>query len=159
MKKIIVIGGGFAGSYIAKKLEKKFEVILIDAKEYFEFTPGILRTLVEPEHAKKIQILHKDYLKNCRIILGKVKDIRGNFVLANKEKIFFDYLAICAGSGYNAPFKEGVVIATRAKTLQNHSASLERAKNILIIGGGLVGVELAGEICWKYGGIVKFLQH
>lgn len=151
MKKVIVIGGGFAGSYIAKKLEKKFEVTLIDAKEYFEFTPGILRTLVEPRHVKKVQILHKDYLKNCDIIVGKVREIESNFVLANKEKIFFDYLAICAGSGYNAPFKEGVVIATRAKTLQKYSKSLERAKNILIIGGGLVGVELAGEICWKYG--------
>lgn len=150
MKKVVVIGGGFAGSQIAKKLQKKFEVTLIDAKEYFEFTPGILRTLVEPEHAKKVQILHKDYLRNCRIILGKVKSIKDNFVFVNGEKIFFDYLAICAGSGYNAPFKEGVVIATRAKTLQDHSASLERAKNVLIIGGGLVGVELAGEICWKY---------
>ena len=68
MKKIIVIGGGFAGSYIARKLEKDFDVILIDSKDYFEFTPGILRTIVESEHIKKIQILHTHYLKRAVIV-------------------------------------------------------------------------------------------
>ena len=34
MKKIVIIGGGFAGSHIARNLEDKFEVILIDSKNY-----------------------------------------------------------------------------------------------------------------------------
>lgn len=150
MKTVIVIGGGFAGSYIAKKLEKKFDVTLIDTKDYFEFTPGVLRTIVEPEHIKKIQIMHSDYLKKAEIIIGEVKEITKEFVMVKGKKLNFDYLAICAGSSYNVPFKEGVVIATRAKTLWKHSSDLKNAEKILIIGGGLVGVELAGEICWKY---------
>lgn len=150
MKRVIVIGGGFAGSYIAKKLENKFDLTLIDNKEYFEFTPGILRTIVEPEHIKKIQILHSKYLKKARIVIGSVDEVGRGFVKVNGKKLDFDYLAICAGSSYNVPFKEGVVIATRAKTLWEYSSHLKDAKNVLIIGGGLVGVELAGEICWKY---------
>ena len=37
-KTVVIIGGGFAGSVAAKKLESKFNVILIDKKKYFEFT-------------------------------------------------------------------------------------------------------------------------
>ena len=36
MKKVLIIGGGFAGSIITKKLENKFDVTLIDSKDYFE---------------------------------------------------------------------------------------------------------------------------
>ena len=42
MKKLIILGGGFAGAKIAKALENIYDVILIDSKDYFEFTPGIL---------------------------------------------------------------------------------------------------------------------
>ena len=49
------------------------------------------------------------------------------------------------------PIKEqNVVIASRAKHLQQSSKKLEKAKNIRIIGGGLVGIELAAEICTYY---------
>ena len=62
MKKIVVIGGGFAGSYIARELQKDFNVVLIDRKDYFEFTPGILRCLVEPEHLKNIKKIYHFYI-------------------------------------------------------------------------------------------------
>src|SRR3989338_1455974 len=101
MKKVVVIGGGFAGSLIARKLQKDFEVTLIDTKPYFEFTPGILRTIVEPEHYKSIQVGHKDYLK-AKIIVGHVKKIEEDFVHVDGKKLPYDYLAICSGSRYNA---------------------------------------------------------
>lgn len=152
MKRIIVIGGGFAGAHIAKELEKDFNVILIDSKDYFEFTPGILRTIVEPEHIKKIQILHTHYLKRAKVIVGCVKTINNNYiVLDNKEKIQFDYLAICSGSSYNVPFKEkNIIKVTRAKNLRECYDTLCKAKRVLIIGGGLVGIELAAEIQTHY---------
>lgn len=152
MKKVIVIGGGFAGSLAAKKLEKKFELTLIDTTDYFEFTPGILRTIVEPWHLGKIQVLHKDYLKKAKIIVGKVDEIARDFVRVGKKKMDFDYLVICSGSNYSLPIKEQeVLIVSRAKNVRKASEKLAGAKRVLIIGGGLVGVELSAEICmhWK----------
>ena len=67
MKKLVIIGGGFAGSLIAKNCENYFDTTLIDSKDFFEFTPGILRTIVQPSHAKKIQVLHKEYLKKTKV--------------------------------------------------------------------------------------------
>lgn len=151
MKNAIVIGGGFAGSLAAKKLEKKFNVTLIDTKNYFEFTPGVLRSIVKPEHVKKIQVLHSHYLQRAKIIIGKVEEVTKKYVSVNKRKIHFDYLVISSGSAYNSPFKEQrIVIATRADHLRNYHDELCKAKKILIIGGGPVGVELAGEIYWRY---------
>lgn len=151
MKKVVVIGGGFAGSYIARRLEKDFDTTLIDSKDYFEFTPGILRTIVEPEHIRKIQVLHTHYLRRSKVIVGCVDVIAKDYIILENKKIYFDYLVICSGSSYNVPFKEkNVVNVARAKHLRDCYKELCEAKKVLIIGGGLVGIELAAEICTHY---------
>jgi len=153
MKKVVIIGGGFTGTQCAMILQKNknFDVTLIDNKPYFEFTPGILRTILEPEHEKKIQAVHKNYLKKSKVINGDVTEISNKQVRIKKEAYEFDYLVITSGSSYDSPIKEeGLIPATRAKELAMYHGNLERAKKVLIIGGGLVGVELAGEICTHY---------
>src|SRR3989344_6506176 len=147
MKKLVILGGGFAGAKIAKALENKFETTLIDRKDYFEFTPSILRAIINPHHLKKIQILHTHYLNKTRIITDCVTEISLNKVKTKNHTFNFDYLIIASGSSYNTPFKEkDVVIATRGNKLRNYNSNLEKSKSITIIGGGLVGIELAGEI-------------
>jgi len=151
MKRVVIIGGGFAGSIVAKSLQDEFEVILFDTKEYFEFTPGILRSIVEIEHFGKVQIMYKEYLKKTKIITEEVRNVDGKYVYYSGKKIMYDYLVICSGSSYKAPIKEqDVVFATRAKNLIDAHNKLLKAKDIVIIGGGLVGVELASEIVCKY---------
>ena len=152
MKKLVIIGGGFAGTHIAKSLEQNFKTTLIDTNDYFEFTPGILRTIVEPNHLKKIQSLHKNYLKKTKIIVGCAIEVGNDYILIDKKsKIGFDYLVICSGSHYNKPIKEqNIVYADRSKSLEASSKMLFNSKNVLIIGGGLVGVELAAEIITRF---------
>lgn len=152
MKKLIIIGGGFAGTLIAKKLENSFETVLIDNKDYFEYTPGILRTIVEPKILKKIQVLHNHYLFKTQIIKACIKKFNDNeIILDNNNKLKFDYLVIASGTSYSLPIKEDNIIkATRAKHLLEHHKKLQEAKIITVIGGGLVGVELASEIIEKY---------
>ncbi len=150
MKKLIIIGGGFAGIAVAKHLENDFAVTLIDLTDYFEFTPGILRTLVEPEHLAKIHFHYSSYLEKSRLITGEVKKICDHQVWVNDQVLDFDYLLISSGSSYESPIKEGVVITARAKNLIESNQKLEGAKKVLIVGGGLVGVELAGEIIERY---------
>ena len=151
MKKVIVIGGGFAGSLAAQELEKDFDVTLIDTKNYFEFTPGILRTIIEPEHIKRIHVSHTHYLKKTKVVLGKAGKISEKKVRVNDRNYSYDYLVICSGSSYNFPIKGGgVVMADRMRDLTECHSKLESSSKILIVGGGLVGVELAGEICNKY---------
>ncbi len=151
MKKLVIIGGGFAGSKIAKTLENEFDVTLIDNKDYFEYTPSILEAIVDPECMKDIRVLHTSYLKKAQVVVGKVKKISDKKVSVNNKKIPFDYLVIASGSSYSFPFEgHDAVLTKRADELREHCNSLCSAKKILIIGGGFSGVELAGEIAVKY---------
>jgi NADH dehydrogenase FAD-containing subunit len=47
--RLAIIGGGFCGAMLARefKRRKDVEVMLFDRKSYFEFTPGILKWLIE----------------------------------------------------------------------------------------------------------------
>ncbi len=151
MKKLVVLGGGFAGSKIAKTLENEFDVTLIDNKDYFEYTPGILEAIVDPECMKSIRVLHTGYLEKAQIVIGNVKKISDKEVFVGNKKIPFDYLVIATGSQYSFPFKgHDAVLTKRADELRGHCNSLSTAKKILIIGGGFSGVELAGDIVVKY---------
>ncbi len=151
MKKIVIIGGGFVGSYCARKLEKDFEVTLIDTRDYFEFTPSVLRILVEPDHLDKIQILHKDYLENSKIVLGEVNKFDNNKVFVKGNSYSYDYLIAASGSSYVSPFKkENILHPNRGVELKKYASKLKKSGKILIVGGGLVGVELTGEILDKY---------
>ena len=150
-KRVVIIGGGFAGSTTARKLENDFNVTLVDIKDYFEFTPSVLRTIVEPQHIKKIQTLHKSYLNKAVVVKGNVKEANKKYVIVSKNKFPYDYLIICSGSEYNLPMKDtSTITAARADVLAKYAKKLKESNSVLIIGGGLVGVELAAEIIEEY---------
>jgi len=147
MKKIVIIGGGFMGSTVAKKLKKKFSVTLIDSKSFFEFTPSILKAIANPKYKEKIQVKHKKYLKDTNIIIGVVKKISKKYVFLKNKKIKYDYLVLASGSSYSLPIKElNVSLPSRLGHLKKNEKKLKNSKDVIIIGGGIVGVELASEI-------------
>ncbi len=152
MKKVVVIGGGFAGARVAKKLNGKCNLTLIDTVDYFEYTPGILRVLVEPEHYERLHVKHKDYLPHTKIVVGHVNKIdKKCVVLASGKKIQYDYLVIASGSHYNNPIKEqDTFFTTRVKHLLEANKRMQNSNKIAIVGGGLVGIELAAEIVTHY---------
>jgi NADH dehydrogenase FAD-containing subunit len=147
MKTVVIIGGGFAGTDIAKRLEVFFNIILIDTKSYFEFTPGILNTVVNSSHADKLRVNHHYSLNKTRLIIGKVSRFDENTVFVGKEQIRFDYLVICSGAEYKSKFKgNNMFFAKSTNDFINASKKLSKSKDVLIIGGGFVAVELAGEL-------------
>lgn len=151
MGRVVILGGGFAGTRAAKLLENDFDVTLLDTKDYFEFTPGILRVAVEPEYISKLQAPYSRYLKKTRIVKGVVREVSKNFVNVRGNKIPFDYLIISSGIKYELEIKtRNMIIPSGAEDLKNCSERLKKSKDILIIGGGLIGVELAAEIITKY---------
>src|SRR3989344_1818011 len=161
MKKVVVIGCGFAGTTVAKKLDGKCDLTLIDAEDFFEYTPGILRTLVEPEHYRKLHVKHSEYLLKTKIIVGHVKEIKDKIIIMNNgKKINYDYLVIASGSSYNSPIKEqDIFFATRVKNLLESYKKIQKSKKIIVVGGGVVGVELASEIATHYPEIKITLVH
>ncbi len=151
MATVVIIGGGFVGAQVASKLEQEYDVVLIDTKDYFEYTPGILRTIVVPRHAKYIQKLHSHYLEEAQIVNDRVVAVDETKVITEERKIAYDYLVIGSGSDYHLPIKEeNSVISARLSSLRNCHTALEESETVLLIGGGIVGVELAAEIVEEY---------
>ena len=75
----------------------------------------------------------------------------GVYIHGRTEPIRFDYLVIATGSSYAFPGK--VAETDRSKTIElynNLREKVEQSQRILIIGGGPVGIELAGEIGTDY---------
>ncbi|XP_031280321.1 apoptosis-inducing factor homolog B-like [Pistacia vera] len=146
-KRMVVIGGGLAGSLVAKTLQYSADVTLIDPKEYFEITWANLRTMVEPSFGERTVINHRDYLINGRIITSTATNITENEVVtADGHFIPYDYLVIATGHVEHVP-------KTRTERLnhyQKENQQIKSAKSILIVGGGPSGVELAGEIAVDY---------
>ncbi|MGD1822824.1 MAG: NAD(P)/FAD-dependent oxidoreductase [Pleomorphochaeta sp.] len=157
MKTVVVVGGGISGLKLIKDLSnnKEIKLILIEPKDYIEVPYAQLRALVEPQtFSPKIREKYSVLIKNVQHIMTKAKKIDDNkLILANKEEVSFDYLVIATGTSFrNWPYLKSSVknIEKRQKEVEESALELENASSVLIIGGGSVGVELAGEIAYKY---------
>lgn len=134
--RIVVLGAGFAGLRCAEVLEKFFpgQVTLIDKNDYHLYTP----LLYELDEAKvKLPIRTKaNFLKQ------EVGDWR---------QLDYDYLVLATGAEVNycgIPGLEKNALAF--KTLRDIQKLKEiPAGEILIIGGGATGAELAAELAIK----------
>eukprot|EP01119_Soliformovum_irregulare_P018296 TRINITY_DN5586_c0_g1_i3.p1 TRINITY_DN5586_c0_g1~~TRINITY_DN5586_c0_g1_i3.p1 ORF type:complete len:319 (-),score=95.22 TRINITY_DN5586_c0_g1_i3:360-1316(-) len=153
--RLVIVGGGYAGTFIATQLEHDFEVTLLDMKEFFEFTPSRLRTISEPDHAHKVHLAFSRLFKSVKVIIDNVQEITQDSVITATRSIPFDYLVICTGSRVSDPafvpksvpsHTSTKMISAKNVNLQEHHALVDMATKILIIGGGIVGVEMAGEI-------------
>ncbi len=150
-KKVVVIGGGFAGSKVAKGLEDSFSVTLIDNKDYFEYTPGVLRGIQNLKYLDRLRVKHKDYLRNVKVVVGSVNDVSKKDVIVDGKKIEFDYLVIASG-GKSKQFFDGPLVYSvySGKHIEGAFSNVQKAKKIVVVGGGLVGIELAAELAEFY---------
>jgi len=117
-RRLLVIGGGFSGLVIARDLKDRFHVTVVDAKEYFEYTPGILRAYAHPAHLDNLTFHLAPVLEGklgCKFIWGEVKNLNGKDQIATIKPIFsnkteevsFDYCVIASGCNFNFMHKWG----------------------------------------------------
>eukprot|EP00928_Gymnodinium_smaydae_P098452 TRINITY_DN9159_c0_g1_i1.p2 TRINITY_DN9159_c0_g1~~TRINITY_DN9159_c0_g1_i1.p2 ORF type:complete len:109 (-),score=37.57 TRINITY_DN9159_c0_g1_i1:20-307(-) len=79
-RKVLIIGGQFAGNFSARDLKKHFHVTVVDAKEFFEYTPGVLRAYVKPAHFDALTFTLQPVLERSigvKFIWGEVKSLDG----------------------------------------------------------------------------------
>lgn len=152
LARVIVVGGGYSGTAIAKLLDQEFDVTLIEKQETFFHNVGALRAAVNPSWLEKIFIPYDGLLKRGTILHNRVIEVTPNKVhLDNGEILTFDYLILATGSSYPFPAKMSSdnVESSKANIL-HFNEIIRAAQRVLIVGGGPVGVEFAGEIASKY---------
>src|SRR6476620_4679401 len=99
--KDVIIGGGFGGLRLARKLNNKagFDVVLLDKVNYHQFQPLLYQVATAGLDASNISFplrkaFHKS--KNVRIRVEEVKEIRSseNKIITTNEEIGYDVLVL-----------------------------------------------------------------
>ncbi|MDT0608541.1 NAD(P)/FAD-dependent oxidoreductase [Croceitalea rosinachiae] len=170
--RIVIIGGGFGGISLAKKLsQKEYQIVLLDKHNYHTFQPLLYQVStggLEPDSiAYPIRKVLQGYT-NTYFRLAKVQkiDTEKNIVETNIGELKFDYLVVATGSTTNYFGNQTIAknsmsmksipqsLNLRSLILENFEQALltddlherEALMNFVIVGGGPTGVELAGAL-------------
>lgn len=173
-KSVIIIGGGFAGLTLLRKLDKrKYRVVLVDKNNFHGFPPLFYQIASCGLDAGSISFpfrreLRKGRAKGAEYRLGQVTDINAaeQTVSTQYETIHYDILVLAAGTTNN--FFGNPDLIKKVYTLKSASEAqrirdevlqrLERASlepdaekrrqllSFTVIGGGATGVEVAGAL-------------
>ncbi|MCW3489250.1 NAD(P)/FAD-dependent oxidoreductase [Dethiobacter alkaliphilus] len=154
----VIIGNSAAGVTAAeslRKLQPKAEIIIISDELEHTYSRCLLPDFLSGERtAEQLRYRDNDFYKRNRIetILGqKVTSVETQdeqVVLADGRRIGYDRLLVATGASSFMPPIPGLkhVNAFGLRTLadaENIMAAAETARNVVIVGGGFVGLEAA----------------
>ena len=171
MKKIVIVGAGFGGLRLARKLNKQnFEILLLDKNNYHQFPPLFYQVATSGLEPSSIvfplrKIFQKQ--KNIHIRITEVKKIdpEKKSVITEIGDFSYDYLVLSTGTDtnffgnrlieeYALPMKSvGEALHIRNSLLQNIENALiagqqerEALLNVVVVGAGPTGVEISGAL-------------
>jgi NADH:ubiquinone reductase (H+-translocating) len=170
--RIVIIGGGFAGISLAKKLRNKnVQVVLLDKHNYHTFQPLLYQVATGGLEAgsiaypiRKVIQEYKDFY--FRLTSVKEIDTKNQKIIAEIGELHYDYLVIATGSktnyfGNKEIERNSMAMKTIPQSLNIRSLILENFEqavilndesekssliNFVLVGGGPTGVELAGAL-------------
>ncbi len=170
--RVVIIGGGFAGIAISKKLRNKnVQVVLIDKHNYHTFQPLLYQVATGGLEAgsiaypiRKVIQEYKDFY--FRLTSVKEIDTENQKIISEIGDLHYDYLVIATGSktnyfGNKEIERNSMSMKTIPQSLNIRSLILENFEqavltkdeternaliNFVLVGGGPTGVELAGAL-------------
>src|SRR5665647_1103685 len=171
-KRVVIIGAGFAGLTLAKKISSKyFQVVLIDKNNYHQFQPLLYQVATSGLEPSSISFPLRKIFQQKRNIIIRMTEVTAvspetKTVHTGIGDIQYDYLILAQGATTNyfnnnrlqknAYSMKSVseALLLRNTLLQNYELALNAENkeqrssllNVVIVGGGPTGVELAGAI-------------
>ncbi|RZJ90670.1 MAG: NAD(P)/FAD-dependent oxidoreductase [Chryseobacterium sp.] len=170
MKKVVIIGGGFAGLNIAKKLSKSssHQVTLVDQHNYHFFPPllyQVATAFIEPSNISyPFRKLFQE--KGIRFFMGEFQELlpEQKKIVTSSGSLDYDVLVLAMGAETNyfgneeisknalpmksiedaVEMRNHILLQLEKAVRAESAAEKTRLSNIVIAGGGPTGVELAG---------------
>jgi NADH dehydrogenase len=180
---IVIVGGGFAGTTLARALQRRLPPTLISEESYTTFNPMLPEAVgasIFPEHA--VAPIRAMIAPATRFIMGTVSavDLKGKTLrcetLAGERLLPYDHLILAFGSRarldlvagmaeHALPLKtvgdalhiRNVVLRRVARIeLESDPALRRRLGRFVVVGGGFSGVEVAGALADCLAGIRRY---
>ncbi len=171
-KRIVIAGAGFAGLKLARELiGKGFQIILIDKNNFHQFQPLLYQVATAGLEPSAISFPIRKVLQNeqdvhFRIAEIKMVDSASNEIETDIGRLKYDYLVMAMGACTNFFGQQEIAenalsmksasdaIMIRNTILEHFEQALLKSKpeeieqylNIVLVGGGPTGVELAGAL-------------
>ena len=170
--RIVIVGGGFGGLQLIKNLpEGKFQIVLIDKHNYHTFQPLLYQVATAGLEPDSIAYPLRKIFKNRDDFFFRLAEVKS--IDADQKEIHtslgdleYDYLVLATGTVTNFFGNETIAAKSmgmksvpealniRSLLLENFEAALltddlkerESLMNVVIVGAGPTGVELAGAI-------------
>lgn len=168
-QKIIIVGGGFAGIQLAGKLDKKlFDVLLIDKINHHQFQPLFYQVATSQIEPANISFPFRHIFRKRSNVLIRMAEVTRihpdqNKISTTIGDFDYDFLVIAIGCktnffGKNKICEHSFTLKTTydAIKIRNHilqtfeniisakESEKEALRNLVIVGAGPTGVELAG---------------
>lgn len=170
--RVVIIGGGFGGIQLAKKLKKApVEILMLDKHNYHTFQPLLYQVAMGAIAADSIAFPIRrifTYQDNFTFNLANVQQINpeNNTLTTNIGIIPYDYLIIATGANtnffgnkeieyYAMPMKNlpealnmrGLILQNLEKAaITKDPAEKAALMTFVVVGGGPTGVELSGAL-------------
>ena len=171
-KRVVIIGGGFGGLKLAQGLKKSnFQVVLVDKNNYHQFPPLIYQIATAGLNPSSISFPYRKLFEDRKDYYFRMAELIGiypedNFIQTSIGKIDYDYLVLANGTVTNffnnknieewaipmktVPEAMGLRNTLLASFERSITCSNEQERdeflNVVIVGGGPSGVEIAGAI-------------
>lgn len=146
--RVVVVGGGYGGASLAKQLDEDAHVVLVEPKDAFVHASAALRGAVDPAWTDRVFFPYDRLLSRGEVVQDWARRVSPTSVrLSPFEAIDADFIVLATGTAYPFPAKfledeTSVAVARLARMREG----LARCERVLLVGGGPVGLELAGEL-------------
>lgn len=171
-KRVVIVGGGFAGLQLARKLSNSnYQVVLIDKNNFHQFQPLFYQVAMSGLEPSSISFpLRKVFQKRKNVFIRVTEvqqiDTAAKCLHTPLGQVNYDYLVLAIGADTNffgndkiqrnaIPMKSvGEALYLRNVILQDYEKALstidydarQELIDIVIVGGGPTGVEVAGAL-------------
>lgn len=171
-KRVVIVGGGFAGITLAKGLgDSDYQVILLDKNNYHTFQPLLYQVATGGLEPDSIATPFRRILDDRRNVVFRMTEVLEvvpdqNLLITTIGKLHYDFLVIATGSrtnyfGMNDVKANGMPLKSmtdaldlRSMMLQNMECAVdigngqdqESLIDFVVVGGGPTGIEMAGAL-------------
>jgi NADH dehydrogenase len=162
----VIVGGNFAGLTAARHLDRRHSVTVVDRSSSFEWLPNIHELLSGVKRPADLRLPLRRLVTRAghRFVRAEVTAIdakSGRVMTADGRELAFDACVVAVGGvndtygvwgadRFAMPFKsvdDCAAIGRRLASLARQSGD----RSVVIVGGGLEGIEALGEILRRFG--------